>query len=166
MMKQSRKACYLRSTMSTLQMPRLNLPEMPVKVRMEGDRKQIWDPTRKRFVVLSPEEWVRQHFVHYLIRKKRVPASLIAVEMGFKLNGMQKRSDLVIHTRMGVPWLIVECKASDVKINQAVFDQIARYNMALQVAYLVVTNGMEHYCCKMDHANESWNFIPDIPAFG
>lgn len=143
----------------------LNLPTYPFKLKKLGERTQIFDAIRKKYVVLTPEEWVRQNFLQYLIEEKKFPASLIAVEAGLKYNQMQKRMDVLVYDKQGSPHLMVECKAPEVKITQDVFDQIARYNMVFKVKYLVVTNGMNHFCCLMDYTNNSYNFLEGIPVF-
>jgi len=155
---------FLMNTLST--MHTLNLPSHQFRIRSSGDKEEIFDDIRKKFVVLTPEEWVRQNFIAYLKNVKSYPTSLIAVEMSMKLNKMQKRSDVVVYNKLAEPLLIVECKAPNVKINQDVFDQIARYNMTLKVKYLIVTNGMEHYCCLIDHENMKYQFLEDIPYYG
>jgi len=116
-------------------------------------------------VILTPEEWVRQNFLKYLVEEKKYPASLIAVEKEFKLNNLSKRSDAVIYNKQGNPYLIIECKAPEVKIDQKVFDQIARYNMVLNVELLVVTNGLQHFCCKLDAENDTYYFLKEIPDY-
>ena len=116
-------------------------------------------------MALTPEEWVRQNFIRYLIHEKQFPASLIAIEMALKYNRMQKRGDVVVYDKSGKPLLIVECKAPNVKITQNAFDQVARYNMALKVKYLVVTNGLTHYCCSMDYPRKSYEFLDGIPMY-
>lgn len=146
-------------------MERLNLPLYDHRISLRDGKEYIFDPIRKKHYQLSPEEWVRQNFVQYLINEKGYPASLLSVEMGLKLNNMQRRSDIVAFSREGKPLLVVECKAADVKINQNTFDQIARYNISLQVGYLVATNGMKHYCCRMDPENNSYDFLKDIPSW-
>ena len=146
-------------------MPRLNLPTVTAKIRADEHGNQIWDPIRKKYVALTPEEWVRQHVVNYLCDDLNYPASLIAIEMGLKLNGMHRRADIVIHNRLGNPIQIIECKEPRVKIDEAVFDQIARYNFVLKVPYLVVTNGLDHYCCAMHHEEERWTFLKQIPSW-
>jgi len=143
----------------------LNLPNYPVRIKDVGGKKMIFDSVRKKFLVLTPEEWVRQNFIFFLTVEKRMPQSLIAVEMGLTLNKTKKRSDIVVYNRSGQPWLIVECKAPAVKIDQKVFDQIARYNLTLQGEFLVVTNGMQHYCCQMFPREGRYSFLPDIPEF-
>jgi len=146
-------------------MERLNLPTYSFNIKFKEQRKYIFDFIRKKYVLLTPEEWVRQNFLKYLVEEKKYPASLIAVEKEFKLNKLSKRSDVVVYNRLGQPFLIVECKATTVKIDQKVFDQIARYNMKLNVEYLVVTNGLEHYCCKIDLENQNYCFLKDFPEF-
>ena len=146
-------------------MEQLNLPAFDFRLKHEGKKTQIFDSVRKKFVTLTPEEWVRQHFIRYLISEKKVPASLIAVEMGLKYIELKKRSDIVIYNKEGNPILMVECKAPDVKITQDVFDQIARYNMALKVKYLALTNGISHYYCLIDHAASSYSFLEELPVY-
>lgn len=143
----------------------LNLPTCDLNVRRNGIKKEIFDSIRKRFVVLTPEEWVRQHFIQFLLNELHVPASLIGVETSLKYNGLSKRSDIVVYDRRGKPAMAIECKASTVKIDQKVFDQLARYNMVLNVSYLVVTNGMVHYCCQINKLDGSYSFLQEIPPF-
>lgn len=146
-------------------MQELNLPKYQFKYK-EADKKiQIFDAFRKRYVVLTPEEWVRQNFLQYLVTEKKYASSLIAVEAGLKYNELQKRADILVYDKQGNPFLLVECKAPEVKISQDTFDQVARYNMAFKVVYLIVTNGMDHFCCKMDYSNKSYRFLEEIPAF-
>ncbi|WP_047446681.1 type I restriction enzyme HsdR N-terminal domain-containing protein [Alistipes sp. ZOR0009] len=146
-------------------MEMLNLPTCDLNVRRNGIKKEIFDSIRKRFVVLTPEEWVRQHFIQFLLNELHVPASLIGVETSLKYNGLSKRSDIVVYDRIGKPAMAIECKASTVKIDQKVFDQLARYNMVLNVSYLVVTNGMVHYCCQINKLDGSYSFLQEIPPF-
>ena len=143
----------------------LNLPLYQFKVKQEGLRTHIFDAIRKKYVALTPEEWVRQNFLQYLIQDKKFPASLIAVEAGLKYNQLKKRMDVLVYDKQGTPHLMVECKAPEVKITQDTFDQIARYNMAFKVKYLVVTNGIDHFCCQMDYAQNSFQYLEQIPAF-
>lgn len=143
----------------------LNLPTYQFKVKQEGVRIHIFDAIRKKYVVLTPEEWVRQNFLQYLIQDKKFPASLIAVESGVKYNQLQKRMDVLVYNKQGSPYLMVECKAPEVKISQDTFDQIARYNMAFKVKYLVVTNGLEHFCCQMDYVQNTFQYLEQIPVF-
>ena len=126
----------------------------------------MFDETRKKHIVITPEEWVRQHFVQYLINQKKYPKTLIKLEGGLRLNGMAKRSDIVVFNSSGEKILMVECKAPSVAINQKVFDQIARYNMTHQIALLAVTNGLEHYYCRINFENSTYQFIGDLPDYG
>ncbi len=143
----------------------LNLPDYSFQIKSKGQRKYIFDNIRKRYVFLTPEEWVRQNLTAYLVREKNFPASLIAVEMSLKINQMDKRADIVLFSRHGAPLVIVECKAPDVKITQKVFDQAALYNMDMKVEYLIVSNGLVHYCAKLDHQERTWSFLPEIPDY-
>jgi hypothetical protein len=146
-------------------LPKLNLPIYSFKFKELDQRTQIFDAIRKKYIALTPEEWVRQNFIQYLINEKQFPASLIAIEMGLKYNQMQRRGDVVIYDKTGKPVVIVECKAPSVKITQDVFDQIARYNMVLRVKYLIVTSGLNHYCCSMDYEDLSYSFMQEIPTY-
>lgn len=143
----------------------LNLPLYQFKLKQQGVRTQIFDTIRKKYVALTPEEWVRQNFLQYLIQEKKFPASLIAVEAGLKYNQLQKRMDVLVYDKQGNPHLMVECKAPEVKITQDVFDQIARYNMVFKVKYLVVTNGINHFCCMMDYTANTYSYLELIPNF-
>lgn len=120
---------------------------------------------RKKYIALTPEEWVRQHFVHYLIEHKGFPQALLANEVQIRLNATKKRCDTVLYRRDLSARLIVEYKAPSVEITQAVFDQITRYNMVLKVDYLIVTNGLQHYCCQIDYTRQAYCFLPEIPAY-
>ena len=125
----------------------------------------IFDKLRKKYMVLTPEEWVRQHFVHFLIDKKNYPTSLIALEKQLTINNRKKRTDILVFNTEGSPEIIVECKAPSIKITQDTFDQIARYNLKLQANFLIVTNGLEHFYCKMDFENETYIFLKEIPDY-
>ncbi len=144
----------------------LNLPVYPLRLKDEGGQRFVFDEVRKKFLVLTPEEWVRQYLIHFLIRDKQFPKSLIQLEGGLKYNGLQKRSDILVYNQQGEKLLLAECKAPSVKITQEVFDQIARYNFVHRVQWLLVSNGLEHYCCKLDWQNESYQFLPELPLFG
>jgi len=147
-------------------MKTLNLPKYQFRLQKNSDGKtEIFDAIRKRFYILTPEEWVRQNFIQYLIHEKQFPASLMSIEKGLKLNGMTKRTDIVQYNREGQPKLIVECKAPSIKLSQDTFDQAARYNLTLQVDYLIITNGLEHYACKMNYANHKIHFLKELPNF-
>ena len=141
----------------------LNLPQADLRLKDEGQSKQIFDSVRKRFVALTPEEWVRQHFIHFMINEKKYPASLMGVEMLVRMNELSQRADIVVYQRDGKPWLIVECKAPQITINQDTFYQAARYNITLQVPYIVITNGIEHYCLHFNGKN--FDYLEDLPAF-
>ena len=125
----------------------------------------IFDVVRHRYVTLTPEEWVRQHFTHFLMEHKGYPQGLLANEIQIKLNGTSKRCDTVLYHQDLSAQMIIEYKAPSVEITQKVFDQITRYNMVLHVDYLVVSNGLKHYCCKMDYENQTYHFLPDIPDY-
>jgi type I site-specific restriction endonuclease len=143
----------------------LNLPSYPFKLKSNENKTLIFDNFRKKYVVLTPEEWVRQHVAQFLVDQKNYPVSLIAIEKQLSINGLKKRTDIVVYNREGNPEIIVECKAPNVAISQDTFDQIARYNLKLQASYLVVTNGLEHYFCQMDLINKSYLFLKDIPSY-
>jgi hypothetical protein len=143
----------------------LNLPSFPFKIKKEGGSVFIFDEIRKKFLVLTPEEWVRQHLVQYLIINKNYPKSLFQLEGGLKLNSLQKRTDIIVYNSAGEKVLLVECKAPSVKISQATFDQIARYNIRHRVRVLAVSNGIEHYFCEIDFQENSYRFIEDIPSY-
>ncbi len=146
-------------------LPPLNLPSFAVKLKNQSQRTQIFDRIRKKFVSLTPEEWVRQHFLNYLIEHKKYPESRIAVESSLIYNELLRRPDIVYFDVFKKAQLIVECKAPEIKITQSTFDQIARYNIALKVRYLVITNGIQHFCCSMDYEKESYAFQKEIPDF-
>lgn len=143
----------------------LNLPQYSFRIKTERQRKYIFDNIRKRYVVLTPEEWVRQNLVTWLVREKGYPLSLIAVEMPLRVNRMERRADIILFSKQGTPAVIVECKAPSIKISQKVFDQAARYNIDLKVEYLIVSNGMDHYCARLDHKGGSWQFLSEVPGF-
>lgn len=152
-------------TIFTFMMTLLNLPVYQFKTKQEGERTYIFDAIRKKYLVLTPEEWVRQNFIQYLINEKQFPKSLIAIEAGLKYNQLQKRLDVLVYDKQGAPHLIIECKAPEVKITQDVFDQVARYNFIFKAKYLVVTNGLQHFCCEMNYTDNSFQYIEQIPAF-
>lgn len=146
-------------------MQKLNLPEYNFRLEKENDKYRIFDRTRKKWVALTPEEWVRQNFIMFMIHEKQYPESLIAVEAALKVAKRSKRTDIVVYDNLLNPRMIVECKAPSVKINSDVFDQIVRYNMTLQVNHLVVTNGLDHYYCKLNYQDNSYHFLKELPAF-
>ncbi|HSN50679.1 MAG TPA: type I restriction enzyme HsdR N-terminal domain-containing protein [Bacteroidales bacterium] len=143
----------------------LNLPPADFRTRSNNGRDEIFDPVRKRFVALTPEEWVRQNFLQYLINVKNIPPSLIGVEVALIYNNLKKRGDIVVWNNTGKPKLIVECKATEVMLTQDVFHQVAMYNMALNVDYLIVTNGLVHYACSIDHERQEYHFLEEIPGY-
>ena len=146
-------------------MQELNLPSYEFRLKKVGGQLRIFDEVRKKYVALTPEEWVRQHFIMYLIRQKQVPAGLIILEKQLIMNKMSRRPDILIHNRQGEAVMIVECKAPEVNITQDTFDQVARYNSVLSVKYLVVTNGLQHFCCLMDYQGNTYRFLEDIPEY-
>lgn len=143
----------------------LNLPSFAVKIQQRNGKSLIFDPLRKKYVALTPEEWVRQHFTHFLTDHKGYPKGLLANEIQLDLNGTKKRCDTVLFNKDLSARMIVEYKAPHIAITQAVFDQITRYNMVLKVDYLIVSNGINHYCCKIDYQSMSYSFLPDIPSY-
>ena len=143
----------------------LNFPAYDFRFKSNENNVHIFDVIRKKFVVLQPEEWVRQHTVHYLMEGKHYPKSLINVEKQLKINSLKKRYDIVVFNSKGNIEILVECKAPEIKITQETFDQIARYNIQLNANYLMVTNGLDHFYCKMDFEAEKYQFLKHIPDF-
>ena len=148
-----------------MNMPQLNLPNVALKTKLVEGTMQVFDAVRKKYLVLTPEEWVRQHFIHYLNSEKKYPLGLMGVEQMVKYNEQSARADIVLYTSEGNPNMIVECKAPKVKITQDTFNQIAKYNFKLRVNFLVVTNGIQHFCCAMDYENNKITFLEEIPHF-
>jgi len=146
-------------------MTNLNLPTYSFKIKSKENKLYIFDILRKKNVVLTPEEWVRQNYVQYLIHDKKYPETLIAIEKQLKINHLIKRTDILIFDKNGNPHIIVECKAPSIKITQDAFDQIARYNLKLQAKYLIVTNGLEHFYCKMNYQQMKYDFLKEIPNY-
>jgi len=146
-------------------MQQLNFPSYTFRVKNNENRTLIFDVIRKKFIVLTPEEWVRQHVVQFLIRKKKYPISHINVEKQITLNGLKKRYDIVVFKPNGELSILVECKAPDITISQNTFDQIAQYNFKLNANYLMVTNGLSHFYCQMDFIAEKYEFMQEIPDF-
>jgi hypothetical protein len=143
----------------------LNLPPYPFKITLKDTQHFIFDEIRKKHLVLTPEEWVRQHFIQYLILEKKFPKSLIQIEGGLSLNQLQKRTDVVIFNSNGERIMVIECKAPAVKISQATFDQAARYNSVHKTKWLVVTNGLMHCYAQIDHQQEKFLFVKDLPEY-
>ncbi|PVW13565.1 type I restriction enzyme HsdR N-terminal domain-containing protein [Marixanthomonas spongiae] len=145
-------------------MQRLNFPQYTFRFKNSENKTLIFDEVRKKFIVLTPEEWVRQHVIQFLISEKKYPKSLINVEKQLKLHKTVKRYDIVVFKPDGTIYLIVECKAPSIGITQQTFDQIARYNLVAKATYLMVTNGLEHYYCQMDYENEKYVFLRELPT--
>ncbi len=143
----------------------LNLPDYSYLHRLNPSKDKIFDIIRKKYVVLTPEEWVRQNFIVFLILELEYPPGLLALEYSLNLNGLSKRCDLVVFNNKGEARMILEFKATNVKIDQKVFDQIALYNLKLRVDYLLVSNGHSHFCCQMDYLNHSYQFLEEIPHY-
>ncbi len=146
-------------------MLQLNLPQYNFRIKKENEKYFIFDSQRKRFVSLTPEEWVRQHFIRFLIEVKNYPAAYLAVEKQLNLNGMKKRCDAILYNNNALPVMIIEFKAPSVAISQETFDQVAVYNAKLKVDYFIISNGLEHYCCKVNTENSKYEFLPEIPVF-
>ena len=146
-------------------MQQLNFPNYPFRFKNSENKVSIFDEIRKKFVVLTPEEWVRQHTVRYLLEEKKYSKSYINVEKMITINGLTKRYDIVVFHPDGSIFVLIECKAPEVSISQTTFDQIARYNMVMDANYLMVTNGLNHYFCQMDFENERYQFLRDLPDY-
>tara|TARA_B100001758_G_C18393184_1_gene604218 strand:- start:157 stop:603 length:447 start_codon:yes stop_codon:yes gene_type:complete len=145
--------------------PKLNLPNAVLKIRLVEGTTQVFDVVRKKYFKLTAEEWVRQNFIHYLNIKKKYPFGLMGVERMVKYNNLKTRADIVLYNTEGEANVIVECKSFDVKITQDTFYQIAKYNSKLKVQYLIITNGMKHYCCKIDYKESRIKFLDEIPDY-
>ncbi|TDD94852.1 type I restriction enzyme HsdR N-terminal domain-containing protein [Flavobacterium cellulosilyticum] len=146
-------------------MQQLNFPVYNFRFKNSENKVSIFDEIRKKFIILTPEEWVRQHVVRYLLEEKKYPKSLINVEKVLNVNGLRKRYDVVVFYPDGSIFVLIECKAPEIKTAQATFDQIARYNMTLKAEYLMVTNGLNHYFCQMDFGNEKYVFLRELPDY-
>jgi predicted type IV restriction endonuclease len=149
----------------TEKMHTLNLPAYSFRIREAAGKHEIFDNNRKKFVSLTPEEWVRQHFVQYLVQEKGVPESLITIEKKLVYNTMTKRADILVYSGKGKPLLMVECKAASIELSQKVLDQIARYNIVLRVPFLIITNGLRHLCCLINFEEGSYHFLEHIPNY-
>ena len=146
-------------------MQALNLPKTELKFGKQGQRTTVYDIFRRKYVVLTPEEWVRQHFIQYLINHKGYPSALLANEVELKIGQKKLRCDSVLYTRQLAPRMIMEYKSPSVQITQKTFNQIFAYNTLLHADYLVVSNGMTHYCCRIDYENKSYTFLQDMPEY-
>jgi len=141
--------------------PELNLPRYEFRI----DSNKIFDPVRKKWLLLTPEEWVRQNFLSYLIFEKKYPKSLIRTEETIQSFNKTKRCDAIVYSNEIEPLLIVECKAQNIKINEKIFNQIAVYNASVKAPFLIVTNGLDHYCCKIHFKDNSFTFLDEIPEY-
>ncbi len=146
-------------------MQKLNFKDYAFRFKNTGDKVSIFDEIRRKFIILTPEEWVRQHVVRFILEEKKYPKSYVNVEKIIKINGLTKRYDVVVFKPNGSIFLLVECKAPGITISQSTFDQIARYNMTLKAGYLMVTNGLNHYFCQMDYEQEKYFFLQDLPDY-
>ena len=146
-------------------MQQLNFPTYTFRFKNSENKVSIFDEVRKKFIILTPEEWVRQNVVQYLLQEKKYPKSYINVEKLIKVNGLSKRYDIIVYQPNGKIFLLIECKAPEIKIVQETFNQIARYNLTLKANYLMVTNGVNHYFCEMDFENEKYNFLKELTEF-
>ena len=146
-------------------MQNLNFPTYSFRFKNSENKVSIFDEIRKKFIILTPEEWVRQHVVQFLLEEKKYPKSLINVEKVLKVNGLRKRYDVVVFNSDGSIFILIECKAPEIKISQATFDHIARYNMTMNSEFLMVTNGLNHYFCQMDFENEKYTFLENLPNY-
>ena len=146
-------------------MQKLNFPTCAFKLKSSENKTLIFDIVRKKYVIVTPEEWVRQHVIHFLLKEKNYPISLIAIEKQLKINKRVKRTDIIVYNKQGTPEILIECKAPSVKITQTTFDQIARYNLSANSNFLMVTNGLAHYFCQIDTDKETYIFLEDIPSY-
>jgi hypothetical protein len=146
-------------------MQKLNLPDFESKIIKVDGKNRIFDLIRKKYVVLTPEEWVRQHFIHYLINNLKYSKSLIRIESGLQLNALQKRSDIVVYDRNAHPWMIIECKAPEVKLDRNCFNQALIYNMTLGAKFITLTNGMLHFCFRRGIGGSDPEFLPALPPY-
>lgn len=149
----------------SLLMVKLNLPEFDIRLKNEGGKIWIFDFIRRKYLVLTPEEWVRQHFIHYLVGEKQYPKSLLRIEGGLVYNQMQKRSDIVVFDRQGEPWMIVECKSPALAISASTLEQASVYNSTLKAQYLAVTNGLKHLCAHIDWQKRQTTLLANLPAY-
>ena len=144
---------------------RLNLPQYEIKIGEKDGKRTIFDFLRRKYVALTPEEWVRQHFTHYLVEHKGYPKGLLGNEIELRLGEKRLRCDSILYNKVAQPQMIIEYKAPNVPLQQKTFDQISAYNLLLKVDYLVVSNGLQHYCCKMDYEHQKYVFLQDVPDY-
>ncbi len=145
--------------------PALNLPKAELSISKKGEKYYVFDTWRKKQLLLTPEEWVRQHLLHFLVTEKKYPSGLIASEQGITVNKLSRRCDAVVYGKNGSPVMIIECKAPHIPIEENTFQQIAQYNSKLQVDYLLVSNGITHIIAKIDRENNRINYLTDFPEF-
>lgn len=146
-------------------MNRINLPTYAIKLREKDGKRQIFDFLRRKYVSLTPEEWVRQHFVHFLVEQKGYPHGLLANEVELRVGDKKLRCDTLLYNKELQPWMIIEYKSPQIELTQHVFDQITGYNVLLKVPFLIISNGMHHFCCRVDYEKGEYTFLEDIPAF-
>ena len=144
---------------------RLNLPQYEIKIGEKDGKRTIFDFLRRKYVVLTPEEWVRQHFTHYLVEHKGYPKGLLGNEIELRIGEKKLRCDTILYNKVVQPKMIIEYKAPNVAISQKTFDQISAYNLLLKVDYLIVSNGLHHYCCRMDYSQQTYDFLNEIPDY-
>jgi len=146
-------------------MQALNLPPAKLKLTQQDNATYVFDTLRQKYIRLTPEEWVRQHFVHFLIEQRGYPRELLANEVSLSLNGTTKRCDTVLYDKQVRPLMIVEYKAPHIQINQKTFNQISRYNIVLRVPFLIISNGLQHYCCQVNYSQQTYEFLQEIPFY-
>ena len=144
---------------------RLNLPQYEIKIGEKGGKRTIFDFLRRKYVALTPEEWVRQHFVHYLVEHKGYPKGLLGNEVELHIGDKSLRCDSILYNKVAEPQMIIEYKAPTIQLQQKTFDQISAYNLLLKVDYLIISNGLQHFCCKMDYEHQKYLFLSDIPDY-
>ena len=146
-------------------MEKLSLPAFDFNIKESAGKTVIFDRIRRKYIVLTPEEWVRQHFIQYLIDHLGYSKALISVEQGMKYNALQKRTDIIVFDRTGVPLVLIECKAASIRLDQKVMEQAMMYNKTISAAYIIVTNGIEHSCMHIDSSSQNVEFLSSIPLF-
>ncbi|MFN6944808.1 MAG: type I restriction enzyme HsdR N-terminal domain-containing protein [Cytophagaceae bacterium] len=146
-------------------MTKLNFPDFQFRFQQIKDKSFIFDIIRKKFIQLTPEEWVRQHFIHLLIDYYHYPKTLLKIESGHKYNQLQKRTDILVYDRQGNCFMLIECKAPEIPVSKKTFEQVSAYNKSYQAPYMAVSNGIKHYCCCIDHTNNSFIFLDNIPTY-
>lgn len=143
----------------------LNLPPYAYKLKQNNGSVQIWDAVRRKYVALTPEEWVRQHFIAYLVDSKKYPLGRIGNEISLSLNGRSRRCDTLVYDAEGQPLVLIEYKAPHISVSQKVFEQAVRYNICFRVPYIMLSNGISHYCCHIDYDSRKYSFLTEIPLY-